>query len=491
MAVPASVVRLGIALILADGFTATGSAPAAALRAVEGVASVAWGDPERGSSGGPLRLTVRDDSGFEQVFTLPHRSPAAGFDPSRAQGRRVRVVTEDGAAPGAPPLAVVFFDLAAPEAIEVSGSQPWVSLLCKFSNVAAEPHAPSYFSAMFADSPGRLDHYWREVSYGQIDVVGSTATSWLTLPNPQTYYVPTPGSGCGGANGAKLNLLFDQCTAVADPFVDFSVGGTGGFAGINLMFNGDLDGCAWGGSRYATLDGVSKSWRTTWEPPWGYANVAVMAHEMGHGFGLPHSNNWDGDSSPYDNSWDVMSDAWAYAGSDPTYGTLGKHTIGYGKDRLGWFAPGQVFTPPGSGIYAVELADIARPDPVDGYRLIELPIPSAPGKYWTVETRDLTGLYDAHLPGHAVVVHQIDPGRGEPAWCYDSATPPDGQADSESVMYRVGEVFASPTDAAFVSVDAETADGFAVTVYSGVGVLFLDNFEVGGFSRWSATGTEP
>ena len=389
---------------------------------------------------------------------------------------------------------MIFFDLAAPDAIEVTGSQPWVSLLCKFSNVAAEPHTPSFFSEMFANSPGRLDHYWREVSYGQIDVVGSAATSWLVLPQPQTAYVPTPGSGCldgSTTNDANLSALFNDCTAVADPFVDFSVGGTGGFAGINLMFNGDLDGCAWGGGRYATLDGVSKSWRTTWEPPWGYANVGVMAHEMGHGFGLPHSNNWDGDGSPYDNSWDVMSDAWAYAGSDATYGTLGKHTIGYGKDRLGWLAPAQVFTPPGSGIYPVELADIALPDPVDGYRLIELPIPSAPGKYWTVETRDLTGLYDGHLPGHAVVVHQIDPGRSEPAWCYDSATPPDGQADSESVMYRVGEVFASPSEATFVSVDAETADGYAVTVYYGVGVLFLDSFEVGSFSRWSATGVEP
>ena len=45
---------------------------------------------------------------------------------------------------------------------------------------------------------------------------------------------------------------------------------------------------------------------TTWEPPWGYADISVIAHEMGHGFGLPHSTAIDW-TSVYDNAWDVMS----------------------------------------------------------------------------------------------------------------------------------------------------------------------------------------
>ena len=63
------------------------------------------------------------------------------------------------------------------------------------------------------------------------------------------------------------------------------------YDGINMMFNSNFDnGYAWGGARYMTLDGETKLWRTTWEPPWAYHSISVIAHEMGHGFGLPHSD---------------------------------------------------------------------------------------------------------------------------------------------------------------------------------------------------------
>ena len=150
---------------------------------------------------------------------------------------------------------------------------------------------------MLSNSTGRLDDYWRTVSYGKVNVAGSAAYGWFTLPHPRSYYLTASGS-------ADLNKLFADCTAAADSTVNFSK-----FVGINQMFNADLDGYAWGGNRYATLDGKTGSWRVTWEPPWGYQHEAPLAHEMGHGFGLPHANNSDLDSDPYDNPWDVMSDA--------------------------------------------------------------------------------------------------------------------------------------------------------------------------------------
>ena len=98
------------------------------------------------------------------------------------------------------------------------------------------------------------------------------------------------------------------------------------FVGINLMFNDNLDGFAYGGSFTLMRDGVTRTYRMTWVPPWGYENQGPIAHEMGHGFGLPHASGPY--SATYDSRWDVMSDIWDNCPSyDSTYGCVGTHTI--------------------------------------------------------------------------------------------------------------------------------------------------------------------
>ena len=131
-----------------------------------------------------------------------------------------------------------------------------------------------------------------------------------------------------------LNQLAQDCTAAADADIDFAT-----VKGINLMFNDNLDGYAWGGSMALTLDGIYKSWRTTWEPPWAYSDISVIAHEMGHGFGFPHSSGSYG--LVYDNAWDVMSKdryncATGAPADHPVYGCTAQHTIAYHKDLDGW-----------------------------------------------------------------------------------------------------------------------------------------------------------
>ena len=468
-------------------------APPLSAATLTGWLSAVWGDPgptSKGTSHLVFFLTNTRGATTELEITDDALADAGGL--MAINNRFVRVeLDESGPQVGRRSISSVRV-LPSPEGAEsgateaVLGSKPWISVACKFSDKAAEPENLSYFQGMYDNAPGRLDHYWREVSYDNIDIVGSTAVDWKNLPRSHTFYVPTPGSG----TSADLNQLFNDCTAAADPFVDFSMGNTGGFEGINLMFNDQLDCCAWGGGRYATLDGVSKVWRTTWDPPWAFAQEGVIAHEMGHGFGLPHANNSDGDGNPYDSPWDVMSSATGYAVDDPVYGNLGKHVTSYHKDRLGWFDASEMFLVPGEGFFRVTIDPLGSATTAT-YRVARIPIGGSTSHYYTVEVREAVGNYEADIPGNGagdrmVIIHEVNTGRSEPAWVVDEDVPPADYASTEGVMWRAGEIFVDPAAEIVIEVEGQTATGFQVGILVGTG-LFSDGFEAGDTSAWTDT----
>lgn len=64
--------------------------------------------------------------------------------------------------------------------------QPWVTILCRFADATQfTPHFVSHYERMMGSSePGSLGHYWREISYGNIDLTGSVVVGWYDLPRP-------------------------------------------------------------------------------------------------------------------------------------------------------------------------------------------------------------------------------------------------------------------------------------------------------------------
>jgi M6 family metalloprotease-like protein len=434
---------------------------------LQGELELVWGDsaPGAASPGDRLIGNVVTDDGRRLALDVDSARIAAG-DLYALQGHRIAlVVSADGASGveegSATLLRAETIVSAEPlrtagEVNSVAGSQPWVTLACKFNDNASEPKDLAYFQAMLSNSPGRLDDYWRTVSYGKVNVAGSAAYGWFTLPQPRSAYIKADGS-------ADLGKLFTDCTGVANATVDFSK-----FVGINQMFNGDLDGYAWGGNRNTTLDGKSGSWPVTWEPPWGYQHEAPLAHEMGHGFGLPHANNSDLDSDPYDNPWDVMSDCWDNATSDTTFGTQPKHISIYSRDRLGWIDAARKLTISSAGISANLSLDAAELAASANLRMIVVTLPGAVAThYYAIEARR-AGVagdgYDHNLAGSAVIVHEIDTNRREPAWSVDAQTPPANFANDSGSMFTAGETWAAPGGAFIVSVTAASANGFVVSV---------------------------
>lgn len=440
---------------------------------VHGSLELLWGDaPPSAPLPSRFEANVVDAAGNRQPLDTAQALAAAGNLFSLA-GHEVAMTLRPGPWVGSRLAPEVIVDATPsknlPEKPMVVGAQPWVTVLCKFSDISIEPKNLAYFGTMLSNGTGRLDNYWREASYNKVSIAGSVAYGWFTLPHPRSYYVPATGS-------ADLTKLFTDCTGVADASVNFST-----FVGINTMYNDDLDGYAWGGSRYATLDGVSKVWYTTWEPPWGYQNEAPLAHEMGHGFGLPHANNSDLDSDPYDNPWDVMSDAWDNAASDTTYGAQPKHISIWSRDHLGWVDAARKVTLSSDGAMNGVVLDRASLIGSTHAQMIVVTLPaSEPAThYYVIEARKRVGYYEAKLAGDAVIIHEVRTDRKEPAWSVDASVPPATISNNPGSMFVVGESWTAPGNAFNVSVTSATADGFVLNLQRGgvIDLIYRNGFD--------------
>lgn len=339
---------------------------------------------------------------------------------------------------------------SAPAALkpEVTGSQPWISIACKFADIITETRPISYFTQMYANAYPGIDHYWREMSYNLLNVQGSAAVShWYTLPQPQSYYQTAGGS-------MDTGKLFQDCTAAADAEVYFP-----NYAGINLMFNGDFPSSK-GGSGTATLDGVTRVWRRTWLADWGFTNLAVIEHEMGHGFGLTHSSGNYGET--YDNVWDVMSDTWTncFLTRDPVFGCLGQHTIGWHKDLESWITPTHKALITAGSHTVITLERTALPQ-TNNYLAAMLPVKGTSDRYYTLEARRKVG-YDTRLPGEGVIIHYVEIERSNPARVIDIDG--NGNTGDAGAIWLPGETFVDSVNGITVTVVSATTTGYVVNV---------------------------
>jgi len=477
------IVMIGFTLALLIG-VASGVLAEDGSPTLQGLLTAVWADPAPGADSPPrVDFLLRDDKGAAHQLVLSAALVRRHGGIRALNGSYVEVrLRADKDAVGRNVLTPTWLRVLTADKAKgldkaVTGSQPWITLPCKFPDIATEPKNLAFFTGMCANSFPGLDHYWRAQSYDAMNVQGSGAIDWVTLPsNRSTYLYPDPGGS--GDTLADLDALFDDCTAAADAQVYFPT-----YVGINMMFNDTIGTYAWGGSQYATLDSTSGVWRVTWEPPWGYQHICVIGHEMGHGFGFPHSNNADDDGDPYDNPWDVMSNSWWGSLSDGTYGEIGQHTISYHKNLDGWIPAGQRLEVTTSGVHTITIDHLALATTTN-YRMATIAIPGG-SRFYTVEVRDLEG-YDADLPGNAVIIHEVDQSRQQPAWLVDPAATNDGSG--EAAMWRVGETFVDAGNDISVAVISATPDGFQVTITSGdVGTIFSDGFESGDTTAWSSS----
>lgn len=327
--------------------------------------------------------------------------------------------------------------VAAAEAL-VSGSKPWVAILVRFGDNGSTPYTKAWFEQRLTTPNQFMDKIWRENSYEIINVVGSQVAGWYTLPRPRSYYMYDNNGD--GQEDADLGRIGDDALALADADVYFP-----SFSGVQVMLNDGIGCCAWGGSRPINRDGVNRQYSFTWMPPWAYEQLGILAHEMGHGFGLPHSSGPYGQT--YDSRWDFMSSG---------YGDAPSHTISYHKNLLGWIPDSRRYVPAAGTTQDIFLERIAFPGNAGGtWGMARLPI-SGTDKFYTVESRHKIG-YDNAIPAEGVVIHNVDLGRDSDALVVDADN--NGNVNDGGAAFTPGEVFTDSANNISVQVLSSQASG--------------------------------
>ena len=338
----------------------------------------------------------------------------------------------------------------------VRGSLPWVTILCRYADATnITPHPVSYYEELMGSSYPGLDHYWREVSYGRINLTGSVVVGWYNLPRPRSYY--------GSSTAFDWFKVLDDCTAVADAQVFFPH-----FYGVNIILNQAADYHPDAGGANGVMlrkDGRTRRYGITWLPGSGPI-LDTWAHEMGHAFGLLHSSGPYGQNEPlygpstYDSPWDVMSGG-GICQQHIEYDCIGAHTISYHKDFLGWIPRTRKYVPRPNSTRTITLQRLAQPDS-EGYLMAQIPIGNSSTNFYTVETRRFAG-YDDHLIDEAVIIHKVDTTRADRlAQVVDIDN--NGYLSDAGAMWTPGEIFTDLETGLQISIGHPYSTGYRVTI---------------------------
>jgi hypothetical protein len=271
---------------------------------------------------------------------------------------------------------------------------PWAIVLCRFSDIPAVPQPADYYEDLYTrNGAGGLCDYWRTVSCNSLDLTGSRVFGWFTMNH-------------ASSEVNQLHFPGDRSTLVQWGL------DTARANGVNLAaFRSVLIVQNFGVDHGAAGNGILIVHQTPTLCEFGF-----IAHEMGHGFGLPHSNSSNPDRV-YGDGWDVMSFATTTFQFPIQFrGTQGDATVGLNArnlDALNAVPTGRAWVMGAPDFSAQITLDPLNQPPIGnhGWLIVKMPANAtrparANGSSYTVEFRRKAG-WDRNIPEDAVLIHEI------------------------------------------------------------------------------------
>jgi hypothetical protein len=357
---------------LRAGKALAGAARPAATRRVEGQLALAHADDFVTGKSQYLYEVHGDDASVTRLELAvrpealqPGMRVAASGNTDAATGEldpsRIEVLALPAEAPGSADVSSGTVDKVDTKA---AATHSVLVILMKFSNTASDPIAVSSVQSVMTTASTSVANFYREASYGQ-HLLNPTVTSrWLTatMVAPSTCNYSAIGTAAdAAATAAGYNLASYQFRVYIFPRVA---------------------SCGWSGLAY--IGSPKKAWINGG----GAAVTSVIAHEMGHNFGLLHAASVDCGTRA------VGGSCTASEYGDP-FNTMGNqraaHFDAAQKSLLGWIPASSVATH-ASGTATYVLGPIEN----GAQSLYAVKIPAATKRTYWLEYRQPIG-FDAFL----------------------------------------------------------------------------------------------
>jgi hypothetical protein len=327
------------------------------------------------------------------------------------------------------------------EPVNPIGEQRTLVLLVNFQDTAdITPYTPAQaHDAVF----GTVNNFYQEASSGKTWLTGDVR-GWYTLPIAST---------CDGNTVAS-----EADAAAAADGIDL-----GAYGRIIYIMKDDAS-CFWAGSSLLFVY-PSRAWTRAGLDP------QVIAHELGHGFGLGHSNFLDCGSTilgtdcvtARDNKFDTM-------GSAPETG----HFNAFQKEYLGWLSPQEILTVTNSGIYDLQPFELIDNVTSKAIKIRKEQDPAGQGSTWYyLEYRQALG-FDSFIAGNSNVENGILVHTGQD-FDYQSSLLLDMTPNSSILSFNdrsdpaliVGESYTDTASGITITTDQAETNGASVTISLG------------------------